>query len=95
MHGDSPVADETVGLFEAVDLGDVRMVERREELCFAFESAPSIAIVREGSRHHLESDVALQPSVGGAIDLAHSAFGNEGGDGVRAETRPASQAHLS
>jgi hypothetical protein len=51
----TPVASPANRSSSAVrDLGDMRMVERCEELCFAFESAPSIAIVREGSRHYFE-----------------------------------------
>ncbi len=33
-----------VGIFEAVDLRDVRMIERRQNLCFALEAGEAIGI---------------------------------------------------
>ncbi len=38
------------GFFEAVDLGDVRMIERRQDLRFAVQSRETIRIAREDLR---------------------------------------------
>ena len=62
---------------EAVDRGDVRMIQRREHLRFALEPREPIRIGRERLRQDLERDVAIQPRVAGAIHLAHAARADE------------------
>ena len=62
-----------LGVLEAVDLRDVRMIERREDLRFALEAGETIGIVGEDVRKDLDRDVALQLRVARAIDLAHAA----------------------
>ena len=62
-----------VGFFEAVDGGDVRMVQRREHLRFAAEPREPIGIVGERVGQDLDRDVAIQLRVARAIDLAHAA----------------------
>ena len=60
------------GIFEAVDGGDVRMVERREHLRFAWNRAkrsPS----RVKPRQNLQRDVAIQLRIPRPIDLSHAA----------------------
>lgn len=62
-----------------------RSQTRREHLRLALESRQSIRIVRQCIGEDLDGDVALQPRVARAVDLAHSARANERGDLVRAE----------
>ena len=62
-----------VGVFETVDCPDVRMIERCEQLCFAFEARYAIGVLREQRRQELQRDVAPKLSVAGAIHLPHAA----------------------
>ena len=63
----------------------LRMVQRREDLRFALETRQAIGITGEGIGQDLERDVALQLRVLRAIDLAHPAGADLGGDLVDAE----------
>ena len=59
--------DEGVGgavRLEAVDLGDVRVVELGEELRFALEPRQAFLVGSEIGRQDLDRDFALQPGVG-------------------------------
>ena len=78
-------------VFEAVDRGDVRMIEGRQEFGFPLESAESIGVLRESVRQDLERHVALQPGVLRLIDLAHPACADMGEDFVDAEPGAGSQ----
>ena len=49
-----------VTLFEAVNVRDVRMVERRERLRFAREPREAIGVVGERVRQDFECDVAVE-----------------------------------
>jgi hypothetical protein len=59
---------------EAVHLRDVGMVERGQDLGFPLEAREPIRVAGEGLRKDLERDVAVEPGVTGAVDLAHAAF---------------------
>ena len=78
-------------LFQAVDAGDVRMVQRREHFGFALKPSQPIVIRRDGRRQDLDGDLALQLGVGRPIDLPHSALTEQGGDFVDAETGAGSE----
>jgi hypothetical protein len=58
--------------FEAVDRGDVRMVQRREGLGFTLEASQAIRIVRERLGQNLDRDIAVQLGIAGAKDFAHA-----------------------
>ncbi len=73
-------------LFEAVDVRDVRMVQRCEGLGFARESSQPIGIGCERLREDFERDVAIQLGIARAIDLSHAAFADRRGDVVASET---------
>ncbi len=62
-----------VGLFEAVHLRDVGMVERREQMRFALEPRAAIGTAGECARQDFDRDVAPELCVPRAIDLAHAA----------------------
>jgi hypothetical protein len=68
--------------FEAVDLGDVRVVERPQCLGFACEPRQALGVVRDRVRQHFDRDVAIQPRVARSIHFPHSAFAYLGEDGV-------------
>ena len=70
---------------ESVDGADVRMIQRRRAPRLAFEAREAIGIGREELGQHLDRDVASEPRIARAIDLAHPACAERAGDLVRAE----------
>ena len=76
-----------VGLLETVNAGDVRMVERGEELGLALEPAETIGVAREFAGQHFQRDVALQLRVARTVDLAHAAGAEQLDDFVRCDPR--------
>jgi hypothetical protein len=67
---------------EAVHVGDVGMVEGREQLRLTLEARQALRVARQLLRQHLDRDVASELRVGGAIHLAHPAGADRGGDAV-------------
>ena len=84
-----------VGFFETVDLCDVRMVERGEDLSFAAETGDALGIVRERGRQDLQRHVTSELRVLGAVDLAHAAAAYERDDFVGAEASARSESHAA
>jgi hypothetical protein len=78
--------------FEAVDGGDIGMIERREDLCLTLEAREAIRIEREGLRQDLQRDVAIQFRIARAIDLTHAAGPERRLDFIRAEASARGQA---
>ena len=79
-------------LFEAVDVRDVRMIQRRRGLPLRAEIARAArASAASDGRQDLDGDLALQLRVGGPIHLAHPAFADLGGDFVGAEAGAGSE----
>ena len=60
-------------LGDAVDPGNVRMIEGRKDVRLALEAGTPVGVARDRVRQDLESHLPLQLQVAGAIDLAHSA----------------------
>jgi len=58
-----------IDFFEAVNLSDVGMVERREDLGFTTEAGDALRIVGERSWQNLQRDIAPELRVFGAVDL--------------------------
>ena len=65
--------DSAVGFLEAVDGGDVWVIQRRQDLGFAAETRQPIGIRGHQRGKNLDRDSTLQPAVGCLVDLAHSA----------------------
>ena len=82
-----------VGVFEAMNLRDVWMIEGGEGFCLALEPRESFGVARERFRQDLQRNVTIQPRVAGAIHLAHAASADFGGDFVGAVARAGSQGH--
>jgi hypothetical protein len=59
-------------LFEPVDSGDMRVVQRREELCLPFEAREAIDVAGERLGQDLDRDIALELRVASAIHLPHA-----------------------
>ena len=76
---------DAVRLLEAVDGGDVRVIERGQDLGFALEPGEPIGVSGERRGKHLERDLALQIHVGRAIHLAHAALTDQGVHFIRAD----------
>jgi hypothetical protein len=60
-------------VLQAVDVRDVWVVQRSEDLSFSLEPGEPIGIVGKGIRQHLQRDVAIQLRVARAVHLAHAA----------------------
>ncbi len=58
---------------EAVDRGDVWMVERREDPCLALEAGDAIGVRDKRGRQCLQGDVAAQANVVRPIHFTHAA----------------------
>ena len=71
----------------------MRVGEGGDDACFALESFDAIEIARERRRQHLECDVAAEPGVERAIDLAHPAFTQLGEDAVVTEDGSVGERH--
>ena len=80
--------------FEAVDRGDVRMIEGSEHFRLALKTREPIGIDRERRRQDLDRDLALEFRVGRPIHLPHPAFPYRRGDVVDAEARAGSQGQV-
>ena len=71
---------------EAVEVGDRRVVERGEQPGLALEAGEPLGIGGEGLGQPLERHLAPELRVGGAVDLAHAARADRGGDPVVRES---------
>ena len=71
-----------VRFFEAVDRGDVRMVQRGEQLRLASETGQPLGIGHHLDGQDLDRHLAAELRVGGAVDLAHPAGADRSGDAV-------------
>src|SRR5262249_28292546 len=80
-------------IHHAVHVGDVRVTQRRQRLCFAREARETLGIAREQIGQHLDGDVPIELRVARAIHLAHPAGADGADDFVRAEARACSENH--
>jgi hypothetical protein len=76
-----------VGLVQAVDRADVRMVQRSKNVGFAAEARKPLRVMRERLRQNLHRNVASELGVARAIDLAHAARAEGSEDFIRTEAR--------
>ena len=82
-----------VRLVEAVDRGDVRVVERGEQVRLAPEAREALFVPRELGRQHLDRDLAVELGVARAEHFAHPPGAEGGGDLVGPETLAGGEAH--
>ena len=71
-----------------------RWLRLARSLRFALEARPALSVRRELLGQKLDRDVALEPRVAGAINLAHPADADEREDLVRTEARSEGFHHL-
>jgi hypothetical protein len=81
-------------LFESVNGADVRMIERRENLCLAMEARKSIRIARESRRQNFQRDVAIELRITCAIHITHAACANGDDDFIRSEASAGTERHV-
>jgi hypothetical protein len=72
---------------------DVGVVQRSRSLRLLFEATQPIGILGERGRQDLDRDLALEPFVPGAVNLAHPARPDGGQDLVRSELRSGREPH--
>src|SRR5207249_331066 len=80
-------------ILEAVDRGDVGVIQRREHPRLALETGEAIAVLEEEIRQGLDRDLAVQLQVPRAVDLSHAAPANRGDDLVRADAGTGCESH--
>jgi hypothetical protein len=74
-----------LAFFDAMNVRDIRMVERGENLRFAPKARQSIDIRCDGGKKNLDRDVAIQFRITGPIHLAHAAHADERSNVVASE----------
>ncbi len=93
LHGNEA---RIVDRLQAVDLGDVRVVQRGQQLGFALEAGEPLGIGGERLGQHLDRHLAVERGVHGAPDHAHAALADLLDEAVVVQTgtRFDRQAHL-
>ena len=74
-------------LLEAVNGGDVGMVQSGERLRFAFEPRDPLGIGCDGLGKDLDGDAAVQARVGGPVDFTHPPGAEGIGNRIGTEAR--------
>ena len=73
------------GVFDAVDVRDIRMIQRREHLRLAVKPCEPLGIRRHDLREHLDGYVAIQLRVVRPVDLTHPSGAELGADFIRTD----------
>ena len=68
-----------LGFLDAVDGGDVRVVEAGEDLRLPLEPGEPIRVSGKGVGQDLQGDIAVELRVVGLSDLSHAPLSEEGG----------------
>src|SRR5262245_17897442 len=80
---------------DVVDCDDVRVRQRGDRLRLALEPRAPLGVGGKAPGKDLDGDVAMQPRVAGAIDLAHSALAEEHHDFIGSESSSRRQSHVN
>ena len=96
LHGDqvNRRAIAKRGRLEAIELCDVRVVERGEQLRLALEAREPVGVGGERGGQQLQSHLAAEPRVRRAVDLAHAAGADRPDDLVRPEALSRRDGHV-
>ena len=84
----------TVLVFNTVNLRDIGMAQRCEDLRLALKPCDSLHVVREDFGQYLNGHVTLQAGVARAIHLTHAAGTNQRGDFIGSETGAGRKSHI-
>jgi hypothetical protein len=71
-----------VRFLETVDRGDVRVIQRREEVGLALEAGEALGVLRDLGGEDLDGHVAAERRVGRPVDFSHAASPDGGRDPV-------------
>ena len=82
-----------MSLADIEELADVRVIERRDGVGFAFETRAAVRIARKFFAQDLDGDDAIEPGVAGFVDLTHAPGANQGEDFVCAESGAGREGH--
>src|SRR5262249_47285247 len=77
---------DTVLLADIVEHADIRMIERRNGLCFAFEACFHFGVVAPVRRQNFDSDRAIQAGVRCFLHPAHTPLAERRNDLVRTKS---------
>ena len=80
-------------IFDSVDRGDIRVIQRRERLRLALEAHEPIGIRREELRQDLERHITVERCVTRPIDLTHASGAEGRNDLVDADTSSCQKGH--
>ena len=83
-----------IALLEAVNLRDMRVVQRRQDFGLTLESRQPLRVRRNRRGQHLDRNGTLQVGVRRPIHLPHAAHSDLGGDFIGAEASAGGQGHL-
>jgi hypothetical protein len=83
----------TVAAPDAIDMRNVRMIQRGERLRFLLEARNAAGVLGERLRQHLDRDVTLEFGITGAINLARAARADGLDDFVVTELRTWADGH--
>jgi hypothetical protein len=81
------------GLLDAIDLRDVRVVQRRQQVRLALETSEAVRVVGEQVWQDLYGDLAPEPHVTRPVDFSHASCAEGGQDLVRPEARTGRDGH--
>jgi hypothetical protein len=82
LHHQSP---HIAGFFDTVNLRDVWMIERREQLRFTPEAGEAFGIAGDRRLHNLDRDLAIENRVAGLVDVAHATRPDARADVIRTD----------
>src|SRR5688500_9121192 len=66
-----------IGLFQSMNLRDIRMIETSEHFCLALEAGQALGVGRDCVWQELDRDATFQVEVSRPVNLSHSAFADE------------------
>jgi len=84
----------TVRLLKTMNRADVRMIQRREHLCFSLKPRQPIRITQQMLRQRLDGHRPIKPRVVRKIHDAHSALAKLRADFVAAEFCAGGECHF-
>ena len=79
-----------VRLLDAVEVRDIRMIERGENFGLSLKAGKPFRVAGDVRWKQLQRDLPLQHGVGRSVDLAHPAGSEQGDDFIRTEAKTGS-----
>jgi hypothetical protein len=69
---------ESFGIHDSVNVSDIRVVERSQNLSVPLEASHAVGIAQERCGQDFERDVTLDRGVACAVDFAHASLAEQG-----------------